>query len=164
MCQSKDGKSVRRSCKTSAGMLVAAVPFSQAVVWKAVSLLKMRLNGMLWTKDANNNPHTSSVCFLGRPKSREMGGMSFWNSPRSTPSVFYIEWFYAAILKWCMCTLLHRYSHDSSILVVCFCYCFFKLTNFDFKTFTLKVAALNMPCCLATSINLTYWCEESYYY
>lgn len=51
--------------------------FSQAVVRKAVSLLKMSLSGLLGTTDANNNPCTSSVYVLGGPKRREMGGTSF---------------------------------------------------------------------------------------
>lgn len=38
---------------------------------------KRSLNGVLWIKDANNNPCMSSVCFLRRPKSREVGDMSF---------------------------------------------------------------------------------------
>lgn len=50
--------------------------FIQAVVRKAVSQLKMSLNGLLWAKDANNNPYVSSHCFLGRAKSRDVESVS----------------------------------------------------------------------------------------
>lgn len=50
---------------------------------------------------------------LGRPKSREMGDMSY-RIVLETSSVPYIEWFYTAFSKWCLCTLLHgEESHYS---------------------------------------------------
>lgn len=53
---------------------------SQAVVLKDISLLNVTLNVFLWTKDANNKPQSPSVCFLGRPRSSEMGSTSFWGT------------------------------------------------------------------------------------
>lgn len=73
VCQKK----LRNLCWAACCWSPWKMSFSQAVVRKAVSLLKMSLSGLLGTTDANNNPCTSSVYVLGGPKRREMGGTSF---------------------------------------------------------------------------------------
>lgn len=80
---------------------------------------------------------------LGRPKSREMGSMSF-RIVLETPSVPYVECFYADISKWCLHTLLPgEESGGSWVLVMYFCYCFLKLRNFVQDLYLQSAAALN---------------------
>lgn len=55
------------------------------------------------------------------------------------------------------------------LMILKFWWCAFATIFLNLETlvrdlYPRSVAALNMLCCLATSINLAYWCEESYCY